>query len=241
MRILSIGNSFSTDAHKWLHKLAELNSEEVYTANLFIGGCSLETHWKNFAENNADYSLEINGNEGEKLVSISDALSIDNWDVITLQQASHFSGMYETYQPYLSDFVSEIKRIQPQAKLYFHQTWAYETDSLHPGFLSYGCNQAEMFERIVDASQKAAESVGAEIIPTGTIIQKIRRGVKEFDYENSWLSLCRDGFHLSFDYGRFTAAAVWLRTLTSKKIECDAFEDFDTTLINKILEVVNRI
>ena len=240
MKVLSIGNSFSTDAHKWLHKLAKINGINIETANLFIGGCSLETHWKNFIENNADYSLEINGNEGEKLIGIPEALATEKWDVVTFQQASHFSGKEETYEPYLTSLASKVKEVQPQSTFYFHQIWAYETNSLHEGFASYNRNQQEMFERIISASQKAAKSIGAELIPTGTVIQKIRETVNEFDYHNGGLSLCRDGFHLSYDYGRFTAAAVWLRTLTGKKIECDAFQDFDTALLNKILEVVNN-
>lgn len=241
MKILSIGNSFSTDAHKWLCKLAEINGTNIKTANLFIGGCSLEAHWKNFIGNNTDYSLEINGNEGEKLINIPQALAMNKWDVITFQQASHFSGIAESYEPYLSNLVAEVRKIQPQAKLYFHQTWAYETDSLHPGFADYNHSQQGMFERIVAASRKAAKAIGAEIIPAGTVIQQIRKTVPEFDYQNGGLSLCRDGFHLSFDYGRFTAAAVWLRTLTGKKIKCGAFQNSDAALLNKILEVVNSI
>lgn len=37
MKILSIGNSFSQDAHKWLHKLAKVNGVEFEIANLYIG------------------------------------------------------------------------------------------------------------------------------------------------------------------------------------------------------------
>ncbi len=239
MKILSIGNSFSTDSHKWLHKLAQLNGLNIETANLFIGGCSLETHWKNFTENNADYSLEINGNDGNEMISISQALDMAEWDVITFQQASHFSGMQNTYQPYLSDLANEVKKAQPGAEFYFHRTWAYEIDSPHPGFSDYNHNQKEMFDKIVSASQFAAESIGAEIIPTGSVIQKIRETVPDFDYKNGGISLCRDGFHLSFDYGRFAAAAIWIHTLTGKKIKCDAFEDFDTALIEKIIAIVN--
>ena len=47
MKLLSIGNSFSTDAHRFLHTVAEQNLCEIDTANLFIGGCSLQTHWQN--------------------------------------------------------------------------------------------------------------------------------------------------------------------------------------------------
>ncbi len=241
MKVLSIGNSFSTDAHKWLHKLAEINGINIETANLFIGGCSLETHWKNFTENSADYSLELNGNEGEKMISIPKAFNMDKWDVITLQQASHFSGIEETYEPYLSSLSEEVRKVQPQAKLYFHQTWAYEADSLHPGFANYNHSQQEMFKKIVSASKNAAKSINAGLIPTGSVIQKIRETVPEFNYQNGGISLCRDGSHLSFDYGRFAAAAVWIHSLTGKKIKCDAFEEFDTALLNKILEVINNI
>ena len=38
MKVLSIGNSFSQDAHKWLHKLAELNGVEMETLNLCNSG-----------------------------------------------------------------------------------------------------------------------------------------------------------------------------------------------------------
>ncbi len=41
MKVLSIGNSFSQDAHKWFHKLAEKNGVEVNTANLYIGGSDI--------------------------------------------------------------------------------------------------------------------------------------------------------------------------------------------------------
>ena len=74
MKILSIGNSFSTDVHRFLHRLAQINAVEMKTVNLFIGGCDLETHWKNAEENNACYDLEINGNEATEVVSIAQAL-----------------------------------------------------------------------------------------------------------------------------------------------------------------------
>ena len=240
MKVLSVGNSFSTDAHKWLHKLAKANGEDLETANLFIGGCSLETHWTNALENNSFYDYELNGQEAKSKTSIKSALEADSWDIITLQQASHFSGIPETYEPYLTNLSQLIKSAQPQAKLYFHQTWAYETDSLHPGFADYRNSQRLMFEQIVSASQQAAKAINARIIPTGTVIQYLRENAAEFDYRNTGLSLCRDGFHLSFDYGRYAAAATWLRTLTDKKLKEIPFEDFDTRLLSKIISAVNE-
>ena len=42
MKLLSIGNSFSQDAHNKLHALAKANGVTLETVNLYIGGCSLE-------------------------------------------------------------------------------------------------------------------------------------------------------------------------------------------------------
>ena len=241
MKVLSIGNSFSQDAHKWLHQLAESNGVDLEAVNLYIGGCSLETHWKNAKENNAYYRLEFNGEYSGRSISINEALLLEKWDVVTVQQVSGLSGIYETYEPYLSSLVSVIKAAQPDAKLFFHQTWAYELDSSHSDFVRYGNNQAAMFDCIKKASEKAAESIGAGLIPTGKAIQILRETVPDFDYKNGGLSLCRDGFHLSLDYGRFTAAAVWLYFLSGKQIKTEEFGDFDTLLLRKITDVVNRL
>lgn len=241
MKILSIGNSFSTDAHFFLHRLAKLNGSDLYIANLFIGGCSLETHWQNVTENNADYDYEINGNAAERKISIAEALSEDRWDVITFQQASAYSGIFESYEPYLTKLVGYVREKQPHAEIYFHQTWSYEADSQHPGFVNYGCDSRKMFDCIVTASEKAAKLIDADLIPAGRTIQLIRENVKEFDYAHGGKSLCRDSFHLSEDYGRYAAAAIWLRTLTGKKIATNPVDGLDFSLVEKINTVVNGI
>lgn len=241
MKVLSIGNSFSQDAHKWLHKLAKLNGFQIDTVNLYIGGCSLETHWANVEQNNAYYDLERNGGESEGKISIADALKLEKWDIITLQQASVFSGLPESYEPYLKKLAEYVRAVCPEAKLYFHQTWGYEIDFDSPGFANYNNDQVEMFRRIKQTTESAAKEINAELLPVGTVIQAVREGVPEFDYKNGGLSLCRDGFHLSLDYGRFTAAAVWIRTLTGEQITAPEFESFDSKLLERLLKVVNGI
>ena len=241
MKLLSIGNSFSQDAHKWLQKLAEKNGIELKTANLYIGGCSLETHWLNFEQNNEFYDLEINGGEAERKIGISEALKMDDWDVITVQQVSGFSGLEETYEPYISKLAEVVRNAVPNAKLYFHQTWAYETDSSHGDFARYNNDQDQMYDCIIRVTEKMAKKINAELIPVGTVIQHLRRNVAEFDYKNGGISLCRDGFHLTLDYGRFAAAATWLKTLTGMDVSVTEFEDFDTEILKKIVAVVNEI
>ena len=240
MKILSIGNSFSTDAHRFLYRLAQINGIEMKTVNLFIGGCDLETHWKNTEENNVCYDMEINGNEAEEVISIDQALNSDKWDIITLQQVSNLSGIFDSTQPYLINLAQYIRQTQSQAEIYYHQTWAYEIDTEHSGFLNYDKDQIKMYNCIRETAQKAADNIGAKIIPTGDVIQQLR-ATKEFDYKNGGLTLCRDGYHLSNDYGRFAAAATWLRTLTEKEIFCESFDELDITLIKVILDTVNSI
>ncbi len=68
------------------------------------------------------YELQPNGEPVQQIVSIPQALSMGKWDVVTLQQASHYSGLPETFEPYLSELAAMVRETQPQAKLYFHQT-----------------------------------------------------------------------------------------------------------------------
>ena len=241
MKILSIGNSFSQDAHKWLHTLANQNGINIETTNLYIGGCSLETHWKNIVEDKSDYDLEINGGESVGKISINSALKKERYDIITLQQRSGYSGNISTYYPYLTNIDIVVREMQPDAKIMFHQTWAYEIDSVHKAFENYNSNQSEMYRKIIEVTQKISDEINAELIPTGTVIQRLRNTVKEFDYNNGGLSLCRDGFHLSLDYGRYAAAATWIRAITQKNVKALPFEDLDINLLQKIVKTVNSV
>lgn len=240
MKVLSIGNSFSQDAHRWLHTMAAYDGVELETVNLYIGGCSLQMHWDNLRENLPAYDLERNGGPTEGKISIADALKLEAWDVVTLQQASPDCGFYESYQPYLRDLTAFVRETCPGARLYFHQTWAYEPDSDHPHFSNYGCDQQKMYDAIIAASEAAAQRIGAGLIPAGRLIQRLRTTVPEFDYPNGGLSLCRDGYHLSYDYGRFAAAGLWLRVLTGKTLSVTEFEGFDSGLLEKINTAVNE-
>ena len=92
MKILSIGNSFSQDAQRWLDSISIASENIIETYNLFIGGCSLETHWNCIANNLCDYSKE--GNDGKWIcnTTLLDALKSDTYDIVTIQQASGCSG-----------------------------------------------------------------------------------------------------------------------------------------------------
>lgn len=241
MKILSIGNSFSEDAHIYLYALAEERGIELETVNIAIGGCSLQMHWDNIAKGNVNYLHNINGGEGweKELVSVEQILKSDSFDVITLQQVSGYSGQYETYQPYLNDIISYVRKYQPNARIYIHRTWAYEIDSTHGDFPKYNSDQNEMYKAICQTTKRIAEETKTTLILSGSVVQAMRERLPSFDYKNGGVSLCRDGFHLS-DLGRYAVALTWVATLSNKEVEPLPFKDVDLELINNICKIVNE-
>ena len=214
MRSLSIGNSFSQDACAYLHKAAASAQTDWECVNLYIGGCSLEYHAENLRENRQNYALEINGEDTGRKISVSDALcTLGDFDFITLQQASHFSGMKETYFPFIRELYAACRKYQPNAEIVIHQTWAYEEDSAHEAFVNYGSDQKRMYNSLCSAYADAANALGTIIIPVGDTIQYLRENIIDFDRKNGGAPLTRDGFHLSIPEGRFIASLVWLETL----------------------------
>lgn len=161
VRILAIGNSFSQDAvEQYLHELAEAEGISTIIGNMFIGGCSLERHVKNARDNAPAYAYRKIGTDGKKRekgkMSLETVLADEDWDYVSLQQASPFSGMYETYEASLPELIEYVKaRLPKKTKLMLHQTWAYASTSKHSGFKNYNCNQLTMYQAIADAVKKA--------------------------------------------------------------------------------------
>ena len=213
VRILAIGNSFSQDAvEQYLHELAEAEGISTIIGNMFIGGCSLERHVKNVRDNAPAYAYRKIGTDGKKRekgkMSLETVLADEDWDYVSLQQASPFSGMYETYEASLPELIEYVKaRLPKKTKLMLHQTWAYASTSRHSGFKNYNCNQLTMYQAIADAVKKAAKANKIKIvIPSGTAIQNARTSFIG-DHLN------RDGYHLDVKIGRYTAACTWFERI----------------------------
>lgn len=222
-RVLAIGNSFSVDAAEaWLDDLAKADGHELIIGNLYIPGCSLDSHWNNAENNLPNYSFRKITN-GDTIVienqSILQALQSEGWDLITLQQASHFSGQLDTYLPYLPLLKQYVEQhtSNPNLRVAFHQTWAYSAESTHWGFANYDNCQITMYNQIMTTSQQAMKQAGIEqIIPSGTAIQNLRA-------TDIGDTLCRDGFHLSETLGRYTAACTWYAFISGKSVVGNPF------------------
>ena len=200
MKILSIGNSFSQDAQRYIHKISKLNGNPIKTVNLYIGGCSLRTHYFNMLENNKKYLFEFNGEGTGIYVSIKEALMSDEWDFVTFQQASFHSPKMESYEPYLSELSAYVKKYAPQAKQLIHQTWAYS--DVHVEKTGVTDTREDMFNSLCECYDKAAKEIGADgLIPTGKLVERLIINGIDTPY--------RDGYHLSLGAGRLAAGLLW--------------------------------
>lgn len=211
--ILAVGNSFSVDAMQYLYGyLAQMGYEDIFLGNLYIGGCTLQTHAGNIESVAGAYTYYTNSSGSWTNVTGKDAVSAmtsRSWDYVSLQQASGYSGVKDSYDPYLASIVSAIRQNCPGAKLMWHMTWAYQANSGHSDFPKYGCVQRRMYEAIVSTVKEKVIGSGSFdfVIPSGTAIQNLR---------TSFLGdkVTRDGYHMSYDAGRMTTALMWAKQIS---------------------------
>ena len=232
MKVLAIGNSFSQDAMRYLHQVAKADGTELMAVNLYIGGCPLRTHYLNMLDDAKAYGLQFNGELTGFNVSIREALVSNEWDVITIQQASPKSPHYESYQPYLNVVMEYVRKYAPQAKLYVHQTWAYEDGSERIEKFGWS-SMAEMFANIEKSSAQAAKDINADgmILSGKAMITAAEKGIK----------VHRDTFHASLGFGRYMIALLWYKTLTGKSVLTNTFADFDEPIEASEIEIAKQI
>lgn len=231
MKILSIGNSFSQDSHRYLHKLALQEGVDLQTYNLCIGGCSLRTHYINILDDKEAYFFEFNGQSTAIKLSLRQALESIDFDVVTLQQASHFSSKPQTYSPYIEEIASYVRTYCPHAKLYVHETWAYEDGSDRLKNVAGYEKAKDMLADIQKAYKNAYKTINADgIICSGTAMFKaISLGINRIH---------RDTFHASYGAGRYLLALTWYKTLTGKDISNNKFNEFDEPVADTEREII---
>lgn len=229
MQILSIGNSFSQDAQTYVHRMAK----DLFTVNLFIGGCSLELHYRNMLGDKKRYSLEVCGLRTGFDMSIKEALLSRKWDVITLQQVSSASFRYESYMPYVEELAAYVRKCNPAAKLYLHETWGYESNTERVekwGFRTMD----EMSEKVFATYAKVAETIGADgIIPSGHGLLALSHAQEK--------PVHRDGSHADSGIGRYMLGCVWYETLTGKPVTETEFSDFDVPVTPEEAALVREV
>ncbi len=169
VRLLTVGNSFTRNANRFLNDLVKASGHRLTHETLIVGGSPLQLHAGMalaYEENSSDPASHYADNR-----SLQDLLRTDVWDFVTIQQASIKSHDLQTYQPYASQLADVVHRYAPQAQLLIHQTWAYRSDdprfnkpSTKPGEPN---TQEAMYRGLTDAYRTITSELNAKRIPVG--------------------------------------------------------------------------
>lgn len=267
-RVLMIGNSFSICCLKHLPQVAADRGVKLDLASLYIGGCPLSRHWANVLSNEVDqaykpYQFDRNtmGVRTRVRMNVLEALKLEKWDVVTVQQASSDSWRPETYHPYGDNLVAKIREVAPQAKVFVQETWSYIP--WDGRYKQWGIDQDEMYSKLHAAYADFAAKLDLPIIPFGTKVQEWRKRLPvkyaekslggdvvggvgwkpehwfKRNAEGKWVCRC-DHCHLG-ERGEYFQALVWAKSLLGVSVrDCgykpDFVSDSDAKLMREIAE-----
>ena len=222
IKILAIGNSFSDDAmvNYMYGILKAFGVNEIILGNMYIGGCTVETHYYNAINDSPNYIYRKNDSTSDNPgvfvntanMKLSDALKDENWDLITLQQASHDSGMVSTYKLDQINYIFDLAlKTTKNYKIQFawHMTWAYHKNTGHSAFPKYNNDQMTMYEAICGCvNQNIINNDYVNfVIPAGTAIQNARTSYLGDNLTEG------DGYHLN-TLGDYIAGLTWILKYT---------------------------
>ena len=217
IKVLAIGNSFSEDAvEQYLYELARAQGDSLVIGNAYIPGCSIDRHYQNLKGDSVRYAYRkiVSGVRSEyKKKTLKHIIRDEQWDIISLQQASKYSGIPDSYVN-----LAQLKRLVQSyttnlhVEFVWHMTWAYANDFTSKNFEPYGYDQRKMYNSIINVMLQVVPAVGVQrVIPSGTTIQLMRYRLGDV--------LNRDGYHLSLTVGRYAVACTWCEFLTGKNID----------------------
>ena len=208
MKLLCVGNSFAVDASTYVHQIAKAAGFDIDIHVLYIPGCPIDLHWKNFLSGEKAYEFYVNGNREPVLYcDIFEGLKYAEFDYITFQQRSGDSVDTSTFFPELTLLMDGIRKYSKAVYL-LHKTWSYAKEFSHERYGSNPMDQDAMDIDIKNAYVQVSKKAQVPyIIPSGEAIRLAR--IKYGDV------LTRDGYHLN-EIGRTLVGILWVFYLLGK-------------------------
>lgn len=230
LKVLMIGNSFSVCVLREMPACAaSMPGCTLDLCSLYIGGCSLERHWRNLSTEEAAFrpyavkwsyatvkdraKAPVASAVVEGKANIPEVLRADRWDVVTIQQASHESWKPASYHPFGDRLVEKIRELAPQARIVVQQTWSYTPYDAR--LKKWGFDQNEMYRRLREAYAAFAAQHGLSLIPMGDAVQLFRAARPSPDGitgDPCGNPTGHDKFHLNRN-GEYLQACTWLAAL----------------------------
>ena len=240
LKVLMIGNSFADDTINYAYEIAKslgIPSENIIVADIYIGGCTLDTHWANAQSNAAAYrfGLECEGwfdGTSYNNWTMEQAITYADWDFITFQQGSSVSGDPNSFNNLqnLMDYVYNIAtdeesnpNANPDVKFVWHQTWAYQQGTTAAHFSKYNYDQMTMYNAIVSCMENIVLNKNfVAIIPNGTAIQNARTSTIGDTFKRD------EHNHLTYGAGRYIASMNLVSVLTGLDISTLTWKPTDS-------------
>lgn len=214
LRVLNIGNSFSTDALSYVPPLLNDAGVEFVIGYLNKGGASLAQHLEYWDNESTVYTYYKH--DGEKWTSrastsVGYAIADEAWDIVILQEASGDSGKADTVMASLPTMITNVKGELDGVKIGWLMTPAWGTQNSGWGASTYA-NQAEMYAGIVDVAKKVRDMCEVDfLIPEATAIQNARG--TSLDAIGADLFASSSDRHLEDGTGRLIAAMTVYNTI----------------------------
>lgn len=202
IKVLCVGNSFAVDVSTYVHQVALAAGYDIDIHVLFVPGCPVDRHWRNYTEKIKEYDFYINGEKTPTMqCDIFEGLKYAKYDFITFQQRSGDSGDATTFFPELTLLMEGIRKYSDATYL-LHKTWSYGKDFYHDKYGSNPLDQDAMDRDIKSAYEQVSEQSHIPyIIPSGEAVRLAR--LKFGD------ALTRDGYHLN-ERGRTLTSILWV-------------------------------
>ncbi len=180
IKLLTVGNSFADNSVEYLPGFVQAGGHtlRVYRANL--GAHSMQMHVGYLRAFEADpvnpkgrpYQGVADTKTGAKpKLSLRQALELDDWDYVTIQQLSALSFQPNSYEPWAGELIAYIRQHEPKAKILGLQTWAYREDSW---LFEKNTTQERMHLGIKKIYAQLADTYGLGILPVGDAFQLAR-------------------------------------------------------------------
>ncbi len=214
LRVFIIGNSFSGNATRYLPELAKAGGHELLLGKAEAGGCSFERHWKALAADLASPG-DPKGKIYANAKSLREHLGEGRWDIITTQQYSRLSGDPASYRPFVAQLYAYLKKVQPDAEIVLHQTWAYRSDAKSFGEIGdkkQAASSEEMWRHSRAAYHHIAREQNVRVIPTGDAFWRVATDPAwtyvpdtTFDYQHPvapQLPVQKNSLHVGYRWGK---------------------------------------
>ena len=181
-----------------------------------------------------EYLYHYNGNvECDDLITLEDGVAMREWDIVTLQQVSTESFKEDSFYPYIHEVVNYVRAKLPRAKIYIHQTWAYEHGCPRVLEVTDGKDAEFMLDGIRRSYRRARNEIGAEgIIPSGELMELL--------YQNGASKIYRDTFHASYGLGRYAVGLLWFKLFTGRSVLNNSFTRLDEEVSESDLTIARR-